>query len=88
MVVGDHVECLLQGTVGDEARPLLYANHMPRAVQVICQSTLVRSPRWTGVPRHNLQFVGRALVGPVGLQGRAGGTRSKNPAMGSHLLNK
>ena len=32
MMLSDHVEVLLQGTVGDEARPLLHANHMPRAV--------------------------------------------------------
>ena len=57
MMLDDHVEVLLQGTVGDEARHLLYANHMPWAAEVICQSTLVRSPHWTGVPRQNLQFV-------------------------------
>ena len=27
MMLDDHVEVLLQGTVGDEARPLLYENH-------------------------------------------------------------
>ena len=45
MMLGDHEEVLFEGTVGDEARPLLYANHMPRAVMVICQSTLIRYPR-------------------------------------------
>ena len=34
MVVGDHVEVLRQATVSDETRPLLYANHMPRAIEV------------------------------------------------------
>ena len=31
MVLGDNVEVLLQGNVGDKARTLLYADHMPRA---------------------------------------------------------
>ena len=30
MVLGDHVEVLRQGTVGDEACTLLYADHTPR----------------------------------------------------------
>ena len=33
MVLGDHVEVLGQGTVGHEARPLLYADHMPRDIR-------------------------------------------------------
>ena len=34
MVLSDHVEVLRQGTVSDEARPLLCADHMPRSIKV------------------------------------------------------
>ena len=37
MVLGDHVDVLRQGTVSDENRPFLYANHMPRAIEVRSQ---------------------------------------------------
>ena len=74
MELGDHVEVLRQGTVADKACTLLCADHMPRAVEVLCQSTLIRSPRWTRVPRQNLQFVGQTPIGLVGLQGRTGRT--------------
>ena len=40
VVLGDHVE-VLQGTVGDKARPLLYADHMPRAIMVSLDSPVV-----------------------------------------------
>ena len=36
-VLGDHVEDLRQGTVGDKACTLLYADHMPRAIKVSSQ---------------------------------------------------
>ena len=39
MMLDDHVEVLLQGTVGDKARHLLYANHMPWDVEVRCKET-------------------------------------------------
>ena len=39
MMLDDHVEVLLQGTVGDEARPLLYENHMPWAAEVRSKQT-------------------------------------------------
>ena len=43
MVLGDHMEVLRQGTVGDEARPLLYADHMPRAIKVRSQKTRIKN---------------------------------------------
>ena len=36
VVQGDHVEILRQGTVGDETCTFLHADHMPRAIEVIC----------------------------------------------------
>ena len=71
VVLGDHVEVLLQETVGDEAGPLLYANRMPWAVEVRSKQTRIRSTCWSWVPRRDLQLVGRARVGLVGPQGRA-----------------
>ena len=58
MVLGDHVEVLCQGTVSDETRPFLYANHMPRPAEVACRRAWVRSPRRARVPRQDLQLVG------------------------------
>ena len=72
MVLGDHVEVLLQGAVRDEARPLLHANHMPWASEVRSKQTRIRTTRGSWVPRQDLQLVGRAPVGQVGPQGRAG----------------
>ena len=46
VVLGDHVEVLRQGTVGDETCPFLHADYVPWAVEVACQRTRVRSPRW------------------------------------------
>ena len=59
MVLGDHMEVLRQGTVSDESKPFVYANHMPRPVEVACQSARVRSPCRARVPRQDLQLVGQ-----------------------------
>ena len=37
VVLGGHVEVLREGTVSDETRPLLYADHMPRSNKVRSQ---------------------------------------------------
>ena len=72
MVLGDHIEILLQGSVGDEARPFLHANHMPRAVEVRSKQTRIKTTCGSWAPRQKLQLVGRAPVGLVGPQSRAG----------------
>ena len=90
-MLGDNVEVLLQGAVGDEARPLLNANHVPRAVTVICQSTLVRSPRGTGFHDKMCNLSVRRRLGWSGFKAGPGerrGKRSRNSAMGSHSLKK
>ena len=51
MVLGDHVEVLRQCTGGDEARPLLYENNMPRAVEVRSQQARIRTTCGSTVPR-------------------------------------
>ena len=91
MMLDDHVEVLLQGTVGDEARPLLYANHMPWAVEVRSKQTSIRTTCWSCVPRQDLQLVTGSPVGLVGLQGRHGRPAEQtvqNSAVGSQSLKR
>ena len=91
VVLDDHVEVLLQGTVGDKARPLLFANHMPWAVEVRCKQTPIRTTCWSCVPRQDLQLVNGSHVGLVGLQGRHGRPAEQtvqNSAVGSQSLKK
>ena len=57
MVLGDPVEVLRQGTVGDKACTFLNADDVPRAGEVARQHGLVRSPRRARVPREDLQLV-------------------------------
>ena len=42
MMLGEHMEVLRQGTVSDDTRPFLYANHMPRATEVNGQRARAR----------------------------------------------
>ena len=86
VVLDDHVEVLTQGTVGDEARQLLFANHMPWAVEVRCKQTPIRTTCWSCVPRQDLQLVNGSHVGLVGLQRQARETGGTNgPELGSGL---
>ena len=55
MVLGDHVEVLRQGTGGDETRPLLYANRMPRAIEVRSQHARNSTTCVSRVAREDLQ---------------------------------
>ena len=70
VVLGDHVEVLRQGTVGDETCPFLHADCVPWTIEVACQRTRVRSPRWARVPGEDLQFFSRPPVGLIGTKGR------------------
>ena len=54
MVLGDHVEVLRQGTISDKARTLLYADHMPRAIEVRSHRARVRSSCKSRIPEENL----------------------------------
>ena len=44
MVLGDHVEVLRQRAVSDKARTLLYADHMPWAIEGFEASRLGAGP--------------------------------------------
>ena len=70
IVLGDHVEVLRQGTFGDEARPLLYANPMPRAIEVRSQQAWIRTSCASRVPREVLEFVSRTSAALVRLKSR------------------
>ena len=86
MVLGDHVEVLRQGTVGDEACTFLNADDVPRAVKVACQRVRVRSPRGARVPGDDLQLVCWTPSVLVGLQGGAGGPAGRTiQTLGSRL---
>ena len=71
MVLGDHVEVLRQGTVGDQARPLLYVNHIPRAIEVRSQQAWIRTSCGSRVPREVLEFVCRTSAALVRLKSGA-----------------
>ena len=62
MVLVDHVEVLRQGTVGDQARHFLYANHMSRAIEVRSQQAWIRT---------SLEFVCRTSAALVRLKSGA-----------------
>ena len=68
MVLGDHVEDLRQGTVSDETKPLLYANHMPKAIEVWRQRPRVRASCKARISRKIMEFVCRSSAALVGLQ--------------------
>ena len=50
MVLGDHLEVLRLGTVSDEARTLLNADHMPRAIELRSQQARIRTSCRCRVP--------------------------------------
>ena len=56
-VLGDHVEVLRQGAVGDEACTLLYADHMPRAIEERRKHARVRSSCKARIPEEDLKLV-------------------------------
>ena len=67
MVLSDRVEVPRQGTVAAEARPLLHANHMPRAIEVRRPASLDRklvrvqgSKRGSGVCQSDVGCAGQA----------------------------
>ena len=62
MVLGDHVEVLRQGTVGDEASTLLYVDHMPRPIEVRGQQARIQTSCTSRVPGEELQSVRQTSV--------------------------
>ena len=59
MVLGDHGEFFRQGTVSDEARPLLCGDHMIRAIEVRSQQASIGTSCGSRVPREDMEFVSR-----------------------------
>ena len=49
-VLGSQMEVPLQRHVVAEARVFLHADHMPRAIEVTCQQTRVRTPYGSEIP--------------------------------------
>ena len=70
MVLGDHVEVLRQGTVGDEACTFLYADHMPRAIEVRGQQARIRTSCRFRVPREDLELVSLTPVALIRTKSR------------------
>ena len=54
MVLGEHVEVLRQGTVGDEAGTLLYVDHMLRSIEVRGQQARIQTSFTSRVPGEEL----------------------------------
>ena len=53
-VLGNHAELFLQRHVVAEARASLHAVNMPRAIEVACQQTRVRTPNGSRIPGKKL----------------------------------
>ena len=71
MVLGDHVEVLRQGTVGYEARPFLYADHVPRAIKVRSQQARIRTSYRSRIPGEDLKLVSLTSAALIRMKSRA-----------------
>ena len=54
VVLGDHVEIVLQRLVVAKTHTFLHADYMPRAIELACQQTQAQPPTGSGIPGKKL----------------------------------
>ena len=70
MVLDDHMEVLRKGSVSDEPRPCMYADNMPRAIEVRSQQAQIRTSRRSRIPGKDLKLVGLTSAALNYMKGR------------------
>ena len=69
-VLSDDVKVLRQRTVSDKARTLLYANHMPRAIELRSQQARITTSCRSRVPKEDLELVSLTPVALIRTKSR------------------